>query len=151
MRPLLVLAASLLAVTAAPLADWTLSAPAAVIGAPAPQAAPLTNLTTVQTTKKKKKESATIQTIGSVKHGKKDFEITAKVAKADRKCELEIKWADGSTDSPDDEDADSSKKCTFKIDVPSNSKVIGDATAKLTVRDGTNKKVASDQQTFSVK
>ena len=99
--------------------------------------------------KKKKKETATFQEIGTAKIGN-DLKIKIKVSKPDRKCELELTWKDGSTADVDDEDSDADKICKFTIAVPNSKKIVGDATVKVTVRDGTDKKVASEETTFPV-
>ena len=109
----------------------------------------------IQKAKKKKKksssESATLNDIGSVKRGKQDVTMTATVAKAGRTCELKIEYDGGDEDSPEDVTADANKVCTFTIDISDDRDAVGEAKAKLTVRDGKGKKVASDSRTFIVK
>lgn len=158
MRTFLAAAAALLAVgTAVP----ALAAPAVslssqptttvlssvqLIGSP-----PAIQTTKTKTSKKKKaKETVSISSIEGAKKGKKGFEIKATVAKAGRHCELTVKYVDGST-SADETDGKSDKVCTFNIDIPNESKVIGDATAKVVVKDAAGSKVASASQTFTVK
>lgn len=105
---------------------------------------------TTKTTKKKVKETVSISSIEGAKKGKKGFEIKATVAKVGRHCELTVKYVDGST-SADETDGKSDKVCTFSIDIPNESKVIGDATAKIVVKDAAGSKVASASKMFTVK
>jgi len=112
--------------------------------------------TVLASSKKKKKkkttknESVSIENIATVKRGKRDFEIVAKLSKSDRTCELQVKWADGTKDKSEEVDADG-KRCEMVIDVPNERDVVGKATATVTVRDGKGKKVGTAQKTFMVK
>ena len=47
-------------------------------------------------------------------------------------------------------DSGSDKVCTFSIDVPDSSAVVGDAKASVTVKDSAGKKVATASKTFTV-
>ena len=154
MRTLIAATAALLAVGAASPALAASIAPAAThTGAvlQLPAAAP----TLVQAKKKKKKkkktsESAEITEIGNAKRGKADLEIKATVAKEGRTCELTVKYKGGAT-ADDDSTSDADKICEFSIEVPNDSKVVGEATAELTVKDSSGKKVATAKKTFTVK
>ena len=101
--------------------------------------------------KKSSSESVTLDDISSVKHGKSGVEITASVSKAGLTCDLKIKYADGSSDSPDSVTSAKDKTCTFEIDIPNNSGVAGDATAEVILKDASGKKLASDKKSFTVK
>ena len=152
MRTLLVAAAALVAVSAttpALAAPPILPAPSmADIALSAPLFAPATGGTAVQ---KKKKESATLQTVKGAKRGKKGLKIKIKVAKSDRTCEMNLQWADGSSADVEDVDASTGKVCTFTVDVPKGRDVVGDAEVSVKVKDGTGKKVASVSGSFTVK
>jgi hypothetical protein len=153
-RSLIVAAAALLAVgTAVP----ALAAPAITTSTPAPTTLSSIQLhsaaTSVLAKKKKKKktsESATITEIGNATRGKIDLEIKATVAKSGRECKMSVKWKDGS--NTDDETVSKDDKvCEFSIEVPNNTKVVGEATANLTVKDSGGKKVATASRKFTVK
>jgi hypothetical protein len=108
----------------------------------------------VMATKKKKKksskkESVSFQEIGNARRGKSDLEIKVKTSKADRTCQLKIKWHDGSTTN-EEEDSDDDKICEFTVSVPSGRDAAGDAEATVTVKDGSGKKVASAKKKFPV-
>src|SRR5687768_11171852 len=47
--------------------------------------------------RKKKKESVTIKSVTGARKGKNGLKIKVKVAKADRVCEMELQWNDGSS------------------------------------------------------
>lgn len=155
MRPLIVAAAALLAVG---VASPTLAAPAVTLDSrPAADtqtsiqlAAPVPLVQATKKKKKKKSESASITEIGNARRGKSDLEIKASVSKSGRDCNLSVKWKDGST-SEDDAESKEDKICEFSISVPSSSGVVGEATASLTVKDASGKKVASAKKTFTVK
>ena len=155
MRSLIVAAAALLAVgTAVP----ALAAPATTTsGLTATTLAslqPQNSTPLVQAKKKKKKkktsESATITEIGTATRGKIDLEIKATVAKSGRECKMSIKWKDG-TNTDDETVSKDDKVCEFSIEVPNNTKVVGEATANLTVKDSAGKKVATASRKFTVK
>lgn len=127
----------------------------ALVAAPMGSAAGATDL--LATTKKKKKkkssstsETVTIENIPSVKRGKSDFKITAKLSKSDRTCTLKVKFADDSTVESDEVDADG-KRCEMSIDIPDERDAAGSATATVTVRDSKGKKVGTAKKTFTVK
>lgn len=155
MRSLIVAAAALLAVGAAIPAQ---AAPAIVT--PGLSGVTLASIhqpvtsTAVQAAKKKKKkktsESASITEIGNARRGKSDLEIKATVAKTGRACELTIKWKDGSTTDVE-ANSEEEKVCEFSVEVPNNTKVVGEATANLTVKDSAGKKVATASRKFTVK
>jgi hypothetical protein len=103
----------------------------------------------LSSTTTKKKEKASFEDIAATTRGKKGLEIRVKVAKSGRKCELKVTWKND-TSSNDDDASDSDKVCTFSIDVPDSSAVVGDAKASVTVRDNSGKKVATASKTFAV-
>jgi len=157
-RTLIAAAAALLAVgtTSSVFAAQPATIPATsafVQGLPDPGASVLVHSTTKKKKKKKSsssKESAKFEEIGNAKRGKSDLEIKIKVSKTDRTCELKIKWKSGDT-TTDEEDANDDKVCEFSIEVPGDRDVVGDATATVTVKDASGKKVASAKKTFPVK
>ena len=151
MRTFIAAAAALLAVgatspvLAAPLAPPISAGSSVVQALPGASAAGLT-------VRKKKKESVTLQDVENAKVGSSDLKITFKVSKAERTCQLEIKWKDGSSADVEDVDADSDKICEFTdIEVPKGSKNRGDASVTVRVLDGTGKKVASLDTKITVK
>lgn len=112
-----------------------------------------TDTTVLAATKKKKRkksESASIDSIGKAIRDKRDLEIKATVAKEGRDCQLKVKWKDGSTDE-DEDTSKEDKTCEFSISVPDGTRVVGEATAELIVKDSSGKKVASASKTFTVK
>jgi hypothetical protein len=108
-----------------------------------------TNLLSTSTTTKKKKEKASFEEIAPTTRGKKGLEIRVKVAKSGRKCELKVTWKNDAS-ANDDDTSGSDKVCTFNIDVPDSSGVVGDAKASVTVKDSSGKKVATASKTFTV-
>jgi hypothetical protein len=97
-----------------------------------------------------KKESVSFQEIGNARRGKSDLEITVRVAKTERTCELKITWENDDT-TEDEADANDDKLCELSVDVPSDRSVVGDAKATVTVKNLSGKKVASASKTFAVK
>lgn len=104
-----------------------------------------------KSTKDSSSGSATLDSIASVKHGKSGVEITASVSKADLTCDLKLRYANGSTDSPDSVTSDKDKVCSFSVDIPDDSDVAGTAAAELTLHDSNGKKLASDKKDFTIK
>jgi hypothetical protein len=105
-----------------------------------------------KTTKKKTEttsEKASIVSIGDAYRGKSALEIKWKLAKAGRTCEMEVKWKNGEK-STDKAVSRGDKICELHVGVPNSSGVSGEATANLTVKDG-SKKVGSASVTFQVK
>jgi hypothetical protein len=153
-RTLIAAAAALLAVgTATP--SFAAPFPPTIAGSASIVQSLSSSLTTVHLTKKKKKkskskESASFEEIGNAKRGKSDLAIKVKVSKADRTCQLKITW-NNDEKSEDEQDADDSKICELSVDVPSDRDVVGDATATVTVKDSSGKKVATAKKTFTVK
>jgi hypothetical protein len=155
MRTLIAAAAALLAVgTATP--SFAAPFPPTMAGSASIVQSLSSSLTTVQLTKKKKKskskskESASFEEIGNAKRGKSDLSIKVKVSKTDRTCQLKITWNNDDT-SEDEQDANDNKICEFSVEVPSGRGVVGDATATVTVKDTSGKKVATAKKTFTVK
>jgi hypothetical protein len=154
-RTLIAAAAALLAVgTATP--SFAAPFPPTIAGSASIVQSLSSSLTTVHLTKKKKKkkskskESASFEEIGNAKRGKSDLAIKVKVSKADRTCQLKITWNNDDT-SEDEQEADDSKICEFSVEVPGDRGVVGDATATVTVKDSSGKKVATAKKTFTVK
>jgi hypothetical protein len=155
-RTLIAAAAALLAVgTATP--SFAAPFPPTIAGSASIVQSLSSSLTTVHLTKKKKKkskskskESASFEEIGNAKRGKSDLAIKVKVSKADRTCQLKITWNNDDT-SEDEQEADDSKICEFSVEVPGDRGVVGDATATVTVKDSSGKKVATAKETFTVK
>ena len=154
MRTLIAAAAALLAVgTATP--SFAAPFPPTMAGSASIVQSLSSSLTAVQLTKKKKsksksKETASFESIGNAKRGKSGLEIKVKVSKSDRTCQLKITW-NNDEKSEDEQDADDSKICELSVDVPSDRDVVGDATATVTVKDSSGKKVATAKKTFTVK
>ena len=150
MRTLIVAAAALLAVgTTSPViaaspAPTTSNNPDLVQALPGAGAAGLT------TVRKKKKEAATIKSISSATRGKQ-VKIRVQVAKADRRCELELQWNDGSSADVADVDARTNKYCTFTVDVPDEKGISGKAHVNVTVKTATDKKMTEVEGEFTVK
>jgi hypothetical protein len=153
-RTLIAAAAALLAVgTATP--SFAAPFPPTMAGSAGIVQSLSSSLPTVQLTKKSKsksksKESASFEEIGNAKRGKSDLAIKVKVSKADRTCQLKITWNNDDT-SEDEQEADDSKICEFSVEVPGDRGVVGDATATVTVKDSSGKKVATAKKTFTVK
>jgi hypothetical protein len=101
--------------------------------------------------RKKKKEAATIKSVTGAKKGKKGLKIKVKVAKADRVCEMELQWNDGSSAEVEDADAGTDRYCTFTVDVPDDKEVVGEATLTVTVKSATGKKLTEVEGAFTVK
>jgi hypothetical protein len=101
--------------------------------------------------RKKKKEAVTIRNVTGAKKGKNGLRIRVKVAKADRTCELELEWNDGSSPEIEDADAGTNKYCTFTVDVPDDDEVVGEATMTVTVKSATGKKLNEVEGSFTVK
>jgi hypothetical protein len=101
--------------------------------------------------RKKKKEAATVKTVTGAKVGKSGLKIRVKVAKADRVCEMEIEFNDGSAPEIEDVDAGTNKYCTFIIDVPDEDDAAGEATFTVTVKSATGKKMTEVEGSFTVK
>ena len=57
------------------------------------------------------------------------------VSEAGPRCRLELRYADGQSDSPDDLSSDEEKNCVFRIDIPRRASAVGQATATLYVYD----------------
>jgi hypothetical protein len=145
MRTLIVSAAALL-ITAVPSAALASSPTDGVSLQAMSVTAPTIGLQTT-TRSKKKKETASFESIGDATHGKK-VAFHVKVAKPDRTCDLKVRWADG-TSSSDSDTAGSDKICSFTEDAPKGA--AGDAKATATIRDGSGNKVTTVTKTFSVK
>lgn len=100
--------------------------------------------------RKKKKEAVTIKNVTGAKKGKEGLKIRVKVAKADRVCEMELQWNDGSSADVEDADAGTNKYCTFTVDVPDDDEVVGEATMTVTVKSATGKKLNEVEGSFNV-
>jgi hypothetical protein len=159
-RPLIIGAITLLTVgaTTPPIASampFTSSSPAIVSHSQPEQA-----VSTIQATAKKKKkkkdkaETATLDTIDTFKKGKLGAKVTGETSASDRFCELTITWKDGTAGPIVRANADGANTCTFSVDVPNESRVVGKGVADLKVlkiKDGKEIKVATDSRTFTVK
>lgn len=111
----------------------------------------------VQKKSKKKKDKVTVgfDEIKSVKKGKIDFEIVARVSNhksnEDYICELVITYVDGTREEADIADVDRDGVCISVIDVLDEGEVVGKATAHVVVRGEDGKKKGSDRTTFNVR
>jgi len=110
--------------------------------------------TTKKPTKKEKptstSETARFLDMGEATRGKKGVVLRVKVASSDRKCEMKITWKDSGTTTATDT-AGSDKTCDLRFDVPDTRNVVGDATASITVHDGSGNKITTVTKTFTVK
>ncbi len=124
------------------------------------QAVPDQAAIVVQAKKKKKKdkkdksESATLNSIPSITRGTTGVRVIAEVSASDRFCELTITWKDGTAGPIVRAAADGASVCTFSIDVPNESRVVGKGVADLKVlkiKESKETKVATASRTFTVK
>ena len=74
-----------------------------------------------------------INSVGTVKRGDKEVELSADVNKPDLVCKFKIKFADGFVLAADKVESDKKGKCKVKVNMPDWKAVVGDATAKLKV------------------
>lgn len=104
-------------------------------------------------TKKKSSSSVklTIDDIGNVRRGEDNVLIRAHVRKSGLTCELSVKYADGSKDSPDDVTSDSNGTCSMHVDVPNRKAVVGNAVATVRVVDSKGKEQAKKDASFKVR
>jgi hypothetical protein len=93
--------------------------------------------TAVAAKSKKNRLKVTLDEIESVKKGRRDFEITARLSNAnddiDYWCRLTITYSDGTSQQPDDVAVDDEDICTVRVDIPNDADVVGDAEAELIV------------------
>lgn len=105
--------------------------------------------------KQEKKLTVTLDEIGSVKKGRRGFEVTAHIAgdkgDVDYRCRLAVTYDDGTEDEPEDVTVDNKDVCTVTIDIPNDAGVVGEAEASLIVVNEAGKKKGSAKQKFEVR
>lgn len=97
-----------------------------------------------------KKETIAIHVPSDVDRGTKGVEITGKPSTDNRSCEMTIKWNDGTSTDVEKVRANDGRQCIFKVDVPRNAKVVGEASVAMKLTDSHGKKLASASRVMEV-